>query len=174
MGTTAHGLVYPDSTGHARIWEHMQTLAQGVDDKALSQRGYIADSNRTATVPSTGGITTVETVLQSLTFTAVAGVRYKVTAEQSVQGDAVPGSCVLRLRWAAGTSVTSGGTQIVAVTPGSYLANVGTVATIFDTFVPNINGSVTVGVTLIRNTGTANWISFGNANQINKILVEGV
>ena len=33
MPTTPKGLVYPDSSGHTRIWEHLQTLASGVDSK---------------------------------------------------------------------------------------------------------------------------------------------
>lgn len=31
MPTTPKGIVYPDQTGHTRIWEHLQTLGTGVD-----------------------------------------------------------------------------------------------------------------------------------------------
>lgn len=32
MGTTEHGIVYPDSDDHTRLWEHFQTLAESADD----------------------------------------------------------------------------------------------------------------------------------------------
>ena len=31
MGTTSLGIVYPDSTAHTRIWEHLETLADDVN-----------------------------------------------------------------------------------------------------------------------------------------------
>lgn len=31
MPTTERGLTYPDSTGHTRLWEHLQTLAQNAE-----------------------------------------------------------------------------------------------------------------------------------------------
>lgn len=32
MPTTPRGLLYPDSSGHTRIWEHLQALAESADD----------------------------------------------------------------------------------------------------------------------------------------------
>ena len=31
MPTTPEGIVYPDSSGHTRLWEHFQTLADSID-----------------------------------------------------------------------------------------------------------------------------------------------
>lgn len=170
MPDTPLGITYPASTDHTRMWEHFQTLAVDVDT-LLGRKGYIADGTRNTTSAS---ITSTETVIQSLTFTAVAGVRYKIIAVQGAQADAAPGSVIMRTRWAAGASVTSAGTLITSVIPPANSANVGTITTSVGTFVPGINGSVTVGVTLQRNTGTGNWVSFGSATMINTILIEGV
>lgn len=35
MGVTSKGLRYPDNTGHDRIWEHVQALAEDVDELLL-------------------------------------------------------------------------------------------------------------------------------------------
>ena len=32
MPQTTQGLTYPDSSGHTRLWEHLQQLAEDVDD----------------------------------------------------------------------------------------------------------------------------------------------
>lgn len=31
MPNTTKGIIYPDQTGHTRLWEHLQTLASGID-----------------------------------------------------------------------------------------------------------------------------------------------
>lgn len=40
MPTTTTGLVYPDDTGHTRLWEHLQALAESVHD-ALGGDGWV-------------------------------------------------------------------------------------------------------------------------------------
>jgi hypothetical protein len=39
MGTTSLGFTYPDSSGHARLWEHFQTLATDIDDYIVALNG---------------------------------------------------------------------------------------------------------------------------------------
>ncbi|MBQ1042360.1 hypothetical protein KBX03_07560 [Micromonospora sp. C72] len=170
MPDTSLGITYPASGGHGRLWEHFQTFADDVNTLLL-RKGYIADSARTS---SSANVTTTETVIQSLTFNAVAGTRYKVTALQSVQSTAAGDSCIVRTRWATGATVTTGGTQIDSKIIPSYTAALGFLATSVGTFVASSTGQVTVGVTLARNTGLNTWSSFGNSSQINTILVEGV
>ncbi|MCT2277986.1 hypothetical protein M3G91_10150 [Micromonospora chalcea] len=169
MPDTPLGITYPASTDHTRLWEHFQDLAQDVDG-LLARKGWIAEDTRNTASPN---VTTVETVIQSVTFDAVAGVRYKVTAVQSFQSTGGGDSAVARLRWAAGLTVTSGGTLFDAKIVPSYTATLGFLTTLLGSFVAAATGKITVGVTLIRNTGTNTWSSFGNASQLNKIMVEG-
>lgn len=44
MPTTSEGLTYPDSSGHTRLWEHLQTLAVNVNT-ALRGRARVATAN---------------------------------------------------------------------------------------------------------------------------------
>lgn len=53
MPTTSNGLTYPASTGHTRIWEHIQTLAQDVDAKLTAL--HAAWTSGTPTWSQTGG-----------------------------------------------------------------------------------------------------------------------
>ncbi|WP_435589814.1 hypothetical protein [Micromonospora aurantiaca (nom. illeg.)] len=170
MPTTPLGIRYPASTAHTRTWEHWQGLAEDVD-AILARKGYIADNARSVT---SANVTTVETVIQSLTFDAVVGVRYKITGAQSLQSNGAQDSAVMRLRWAAGDVVTAGGTQIDAKIVPSYTANLGFLVVLGGVLVAAATGQITVGVTVIRNTGINTWSSFGNANQLNTLLVEGV
>lgn len=39
MPSTSRGYVYPDSSGHTRLWEHLQTLAVDVDDDITALLG---------------------------------------------------------------------------------------------------------------------------------------
>ncbi|MFD6771064.1 hypothetical protein ACFWC6_33140 [Micromonospora chalcea] len=170
MPNTTLGITYPSSTDHNRQWEHLQELATDVDT-LIGRKGWIAESTRTS---ASGTITTTETIVQSVSFTAVAGVKYKVTAEQSVQSSANGESAVVRLRWASGGTVTNSGTQIDSKIAPCNTATLGFLATLRGTFTPNVNGTVTVGVGIVRNTGTGNITSFGSSNQINTITIEGV
>jgi len=40
MPTTARGIIYPDSSGHTRLWEHLQDLATTTDD-AIQRSGRL-------------------------------------------------------------------------------------------------------------------------------------
>lgn len=168
--TSNYALRYPASTGTVRVHTDIQNLATDADT-ALTRKGYIADGSRTT---SSGTFTTVETVLQSLSFTAVAGVRYKITAVQSIQSTIAGGSVQMRLRWASGASVTTAGTQISSILAPCNTAGLGFVAPLIVTFTPGVSGTVTVGVTAVQNTGTGTISSFGDTKQINTILIEGV
>ncbi|MEV7263965.1 hypothetical protein AB0N38_10480 [Micromonospora aurantiaca] len=171
MPDTPLGITYPGSTGHTRLWEHFQTLAEDVD-ALLARKGWIAEGIRNTTSPT---FTTVETVVQSLTFDAIAGVKYKITALQSFQSTVAGEAAQVRLRWAVGTAVTAGGTQLDSKLPAAFTVNLGALCSLVGTFVSPITDKITVGVTGIRSVGTTGtWSSFGDAKQLNTILVEGV
>lgn len=170
MPDTPLGITYPTSTDHTRMWEHFQTLANDVD-ALLSRKGYINEGTRNT--PS-AAVTTTETVVQSLTFTAVAGVRYKVTAVQALQSSVVNDLIQARIRWAVGGSVTSAGTEIATIMPNADVANRGQVYTLVGTLVAPSSGSITVGFSIVRNAGTGNVLSHGAAQMVDYLLVEGV
>lgn len=54
MPTTPRGLTYPDSAGHTRLWEHLQTLAGDVED-ALNRPVPMCRMAGVADVVSTTG-----------------------------------------------------------------------------------------------------------------------
>lgn len=133
---------------------------------------FVAKSERSA--PS-ANFTTTEIVIQSLTFTAVSGFTYEVTALQSFQSTTQGESAVVRLRWAAGASVTIAGAQIDAKIAPAFVAGLGYITPLNNTFAPNVSGQVTVGITAIRNTGTTGtWSSWGASNNIDTIIVKTV
>lgn len=131
--------------------------------------GWIGESSRTAAV----GPLTAETVVQSVTFTAAAGVRYRVVAVQSYQSSVAGDLARVRLRWNAGSSLSLGGTEITSQMPNCDVAAKGSPITLQGTFVPGA-GQVTVGVTSARESGTGSITMFGDARQANTIIVEGV
>lgn len=79
MPTTERGLVYPDSAGHTRLWDHLQALADSVE----------AEFDRQPFAPVTGTDATLNTGSQTVwttdpnpaiaTFAAPASGRVKVT-----------------------------------------------------------------------------------------------
>lgn len=52
MPQTTRGLVYPDSTGHTRTWEHWQTLAETAD-AAINTAEQNAEQNTATAVHAT-------------------------------------------------------------------------------------------------------------------------
>ena len=60
MPETEHGIVYPESTDHTRLWEHFQNLAESVDalfdSIPVIQAGI---SGQSAPAASSGGVSDV-------------------------------------------------------------------------------------------------------------------
>lgn len=91
MPDTSLGITYPASTEHTRTWEHMQALAQDVNDLIAGGRvsgSRIATGVRDAVFTN---ITGVEVAIDWITVPLVAGRTYRVrwTAAwgSSVAGD---------------------------------------------------------------------------------------
>lgn len=170
MPTTARGVFYPLSSAAVRIWEIIQQTAESVDDAIDAASVFVAEDERTS---SSATITTAETVIQSLTFTSASTTaRYKVTVVQSTQSSVADDNIQLRIRWANSGSVTTAGTQIASALPNADKAGRGNATTVVKSWVPGVAGTVTVGVTLVRASGTGNIISFGSASAVNTILIE--
>lgn len=129
----------------------------------------VAESYRTSTV---GTFTTNETVVQYVTFTAVAGYRYEVTAVQSFQSSTANDLIRLRLRWIAAGALTTAGTQFHLVEVNCDNAGRGNLVTLNATFAPGA-GTVSVGVTAVRATGTGSVTMFGDPNRhTNSVIVK--
>ncbi len=68
MPTTSLGLTYPASTGHTRLWEHLQTLAQNVNDLFVAKTPLMG----------TGQLTSAYTMTATMTDLAGASVTLNV------------------------------------------------------------------------------------------------
>lgn len=132
--------------------------------------GWVGESTRTSAV---GSITTSETVIQYVTFTAHANTRYEVIAYQNFQSSTANDLVQMRLRWIAGAALTTAGTQITSVNPNCDIANRGAPSTLFGTFVPGA-GQTSVGVTAVRQSGSGTITMYGDAAQVNTIMVKAV
>ena len=132
--------------------------------------GWVAEGSRIATV---GSITTTETVLQGVVFTAVSTARYKITALQSIQSGVAGDLIQMRIRWNPGAALTTSGTELVSILPNADIAGKGQAQALVTT-VTGLSGQVSVGVTAVRNSGTGTVSSFGSTTQNNTILVERI
>lgn len=148
-------------------------LAAGDTVRSSVAPGWVAETARNAAVPSSGGVT-AETVLQSVTFTAVAAARYKITALQSIQSSVAGDLIRVRIRWTTGASPSTGGTEILSQMPNADIASKGQVLPSTVTVQGLPAGQVTVAVTIARESGTGVVSSFGDARQTNTMLVERV
>lgn len=143
----------------------------GTDD-AFQAAGAVAGAayENIRTTPS-ASIAATETVIQSLTFPAVVGLTYNVTAVQSCQGDAANVLALMRLRWATGSTLTTAGTRLLTILPNADVANRGQAYTMVKSFTPGVTGNVTVGVTLQRSGSTGNVLSYGAADSTENIIM---
>ncbi len=129
---------------------------------------------RATSSTGTNGITTTETIFHSVTFTASAGRRYRVTLDQQfVFSDT--SYFVLRGRWATGATVTAAGNQfyyrfISAGTPGNWEGPKTVVADI--TGMPA--GQVTVGFSIVRSTGSGTVDARADASDLKRIYIDDI
>lgn len=131
---------------------------------------YVGENTRNTSSGTTSGST--ELLVQSVTFAAVANVRYRVTCTQHVESTVANDVIAVKVRWVAGNTITIAGTFLNAVSLPSALANRGIPGTVTTTFVAAATGNVTVGACIRRTTGTGVAQSVGSAEQVNSILIE--
>lgn len=86
---TSLGFTYPEATDNANLWEHLQELAENINDY-LASHGRIQTTTELA---DSSSFTTTETVIASVTAALVTGrtyrVRYVGKVGTSVGGDTV-------------------------------------------------------------------------------------
>jgi hypothetical protein len=131
---------------------------------------YIGESSRNTSSGSTSAAT--ELGVQSITFAAVTGVRYKVTATQHVESTTAGDVLTVKVRWAVGNSVVIGSTFLNAVSLPAAVASRGAPGVVTTSFVSSTTGNVTVGAFIRRTAGAGTLISAGGAEQVNTILIE--
>lgn len=144
-------------------------------DDSLMAAGFVT-GNAVESIRNTasGLITTTETVIQSVSFNAISGAKYLVQATQHFQSTVVNDLGILRLRYAAGSSVTTAGTQLTAIYPNASTANRGVPYSFGKIFTAPSTGQFTVGVTLVRDAGTGSLTSHGQAGKAeNSIIITG-
>lgn len=113
--------------------------------------GFVTDlADATSNVTTT----TTEIVSTSIQWTAVAGVRYKVTYSGNAQSTVAGDQAIVRLRWKNTSTVDITGTSF-AVTPKTFAAaNKGDAVTLVGQFSGQTAGNLIVVSTIIRNLGS--------------------
>lgn len=135
------------------------------------QQEYIGNTTRTA---NSSAITSTETVVDSVTFTAVAGRRYRVTWMTSVQGSASANNIELRLRYAAGASVSSAGTIIGGAFHTTNGSGLNVPVCLSRTISGIAAGQTTVGALMIVTLGAGSATSVAAANYPTELCVEDI
>jgi hypothetical protein len=147
----------------------LATLTARVD---AMPKGRIASS-----VSATNGASGVsaETLIQSVTFTAIAGRRYRFTWDAAWVNDTSASTAAFRMRWAAGSPVTTAGTLAHARQAR---------APMLAEFIPiNLespditglpSGTVTVGVFAARIAGTGTLRFDASADNVRYLYVADV
>lgn len=129
---------------------------------ALS-KGFVGDSTR---IVSSAGFTTTELITDTITFTSLGtAVRYKFSIWGDVQSTVANDICGLKIRWAVGGALTSAGTLIDSA---EFTIPVVTRQFLFArskslTGIPA--GTATIGLGMLRNSGTGTLTSIGAAGQ---------
>lgn len=179
MGTTANYLLpYPESGDAADAPTQMQALAVAVDTKvkAIDDRvgnvGWVGEVIRSSPVTA---ITTVDTICDTLTFTWIAGTRYKVTATGVWASSVADDLAQVRLRYQSGSTLTvAASTALTGSRLNADVANKSNPYILIRTLVAPFSGSGTVALTAIRYSGTGGIVMQGGADYPAVLIVEAV
>lgn len=108
MPTTPSGIVYPDSTGHTRLWEHLQALAESVESALpIGKPSAKITTAATQSLPNAA----FTTILFSSTVWDSTGTMADLAGERIV----VPDAGVYLVTAKASFTTSSTGRRIVAV-----------------------------------------------------------
>lgn len=166
MPTTPRGIVYPASSDHTRLWEHLQTLASTADAAVQAVADLTVVTLATDTAVS-AGFTTVETVTDSVTATLVAGQRYRVTWDgafvSTIAGDVV----LYRIREDNGA-----GTVLQSYRTTLSVQNIGFGAHMEAWYTAAASGSKTFVMAAVRSVGTGTVTRTASATTPSNLYVE--
>jgi hypothetical protein len=109
----------------------------------VAAQGFITEQFATA-----GTTSAAESFHITATFTAIAAAKYQVHFDGAYQASAgAPALATFRLRWAAGATVTTAGTQFRIVATHAPVVSSNTPISMDGTFTPGA-GQVTVGISI--------------------------
>jgi hypothetical protein len=158
--------------GHLNVGGHVSVGGDLAVSGAVSgavARGYIAQTRST----SNSSNYNAETMLMSVTFTAVAGRRYRVVLNS---GWTVPSASTntLKFRWASGASVTTSGTETWSERLRAHTGGAFDRIKTEDTLSGLTAGQVTVGVTLANDDGIGGGSLLAASNNVRTLTIYDV
>lgn len=177
MPTTSRGYEYPASTGHDRIWEHFETLADDIDtdveavsDVANAATVRVGKTAGTSDSSATSG--TTELAIDQVTISAVNGKTYRITWNLQWAATSVAASerHFILLRLGSGT----GGTQLtyITVVPKDTAAQEG--AVVIAEWTASSTGSQTFTGSMRRSNGSGNISAKGGATNPRLLVVDQI
>lgn len=132
-------------------------------------KGFVGTTSR---IVNSASFTTVEIVLDQITFTAVAGLRYKLTAQTSMESSVANDTALMRFRWTTGATLTTAGTQFNIAQVGIPTANRAVIPALHETVTGITAGTISIGITAVRGTGSGTLLSAGSVNMRDIITLE--
>lgn len=135
-------------------------------------KGFINALTRSV---NSAGVTTTETVIDFVTFTAVAGARYKLSWSGNVRGTTTGDIARMLFRFQAGGTLTTAGSLFNSILFPivTNIAGTGISLSPFATITGIAPGTTSIGVTLIRNSGAGTLTSLGSpGSDLNQLLLE--
>ena len=128
-------------------------------------KGYVGDLLRT-----------VDSVIDFVTFTAVAGTRYKLSWQGNIRASLVGDIGRILFRWQAGAVLTTAGANFNSVLfpVATSLAGAGQQFAPFASVTGIPAGTTSIGVSMVRSSGSGTFQSLGSAGAFNLTLVESI
>lgn len=167
MPDTALGITYPASTGHARIWEHLQALAEDVD--ALLTKPPTGSASSTTTQTTTSTSETVSLTISNMLFKS--GWAYRASIRTAVYGT-TGALAFFRLRKTNASGTDYGELGRVAcegtVTGSAAMANGSLI------LVRSAGTDLTTNVALTTSTNTGTINLFASASSPRYLLIEPI
>lgn len=182
--TTPDGLKYEgvnDPPGWSQRAEAGTTLAEQLQALIITMRAATAAAQAAADAATmqvglstrtsnTGGITTTETVLDTVTATLVAGRTYRITYNTNAASTVL--TTMARFRIREGNGIAGTMRQLANTVPAIINSDFG--VTLVGRFTAVSSGSQTFSGTLVRASGTGTLSSNANTNQPTYMTIERV
>lgn len=166
--TARYALPKPAGTDPADAPTQVGALADAIDSTFARVMGVTSRASNSATITAT------ETLVDSVTFTAQANRRYKVTWTGVVSLSTGGNNGEVRLRFAAGASVTNAGTLIGGTLRTAAVNTENLPVTVIHTTTSILAGQVTVGAFGIVSTGAGNIVASAGSTFPTELIVEDI
>lgn len=150
MPNTPRGIPYPSSTGHTRLWEHLQALADKVD--SLLGDGSVSGARIGRALEDTDSASfTAETAIATLTVPLVSGRLYWIRLVTRLGTDVTGTTATVRVR----EDSVAGNELIGDIMPwGMSSSNAGNLWIVEGEYTAAATGTKTFVATAARAAGT--------------------